>query len=231
MTDLGASIVAALVLLGIWLALAAPVGYLAHRRMQRVERELGGPAQPADELPLLLRAVAAIAWPVAVVVGIVVWLRREWARLARDVTLIFLAQITASVLSVCALVITQTVDPPGGSAEELIPLVDLACATLAFGLLLGTVFLWLWAGRRADRLRRGPPQGPAPGLWRFALYAASLLAWPAGIALAVIFTAPEKASVGAAAFRCSLIQIAAIALAVCIALPLLLRAFGLPFAP
>jgi hypothetical protein len=161
------------------------------------------------------------------VVGLVAWATRSWARLARDVTLIFLAQITASVLSAAGLGIWRSLDPPGGTGEETFSLVVLACANMAAGLLVATAFLWLWAGRRAGRLGRAPPQGPPPGMWRFALYAASLVFWPAGIALAVVFTAPEKAQVGANAFRCSLVQIASIALAVCIGLPLLARRLGL----
>jgi hypothetical protein len=159
-------------------------------------------------------------------VGLVAWIQRSWARLARDVTLIFLAQITGSVLSAIGVAIWHSQSPPESTAEELFPLLILACANLGIGTLIATAFLWLWAGRRAERLRRPPPRGPAPGLWRFGLYAASLLFWPLGITLAVVFTAPENAEVGASAFRCSLVQIAWIALCVCIGLPLLVRSLG-----
>lgn len=227
MDDLAATLVASVIMMGVWLAMAAPVGYLAHRRMRRVEQDLGAPALPAHELPLLLRAVAAIAWPVAAVVGLVAWVTRSWARLARDVTLIFLAQITASVLSAIGIVIAQTRSPPASTADELLALVVAACVNLGTGVLVATAFLWLWAGRRAERIRRGPPQGPPLGAWRFALYAASLVFWPAGITLAVVFTKPENAHVGANAFRCSLVQIAWIAIAVCIAVPLVVSSLGI----
>jgi hypothetical protein len=226
-TDLAATLVASLIVMGVWLGMAAPVGYLAHRRMRRVEQELGAPALPENELPLLLRAIASIAWPVAAAVGLVAWNRRNWARLARDVTLIFLAQITGAVLSAMGVAIWHSPDPPASTAEEMFPLVIMACVTLGVGVLIATPFIWLWAGRRARRLRQLPPAAPPPGAARFALYAASLLFWPLGVFLAATYTAPENAQVGANAFRCSLAQMVFVALAVCVGLPLLVRYLGL----
>jgi hypothetical protein len=224
-TDFAASLVASVVIMGMWLCLAAPVVYLAHRRMRRVERDLGAPALPANETPALLRAVACFAWPLASVVGLVAWTRRSWARLARDVTLIFLVQITGAVLSAIGATVAQSIHPPRSTAEEMFPLLVLACVNLGLGVLIATTFLWVWAGQRARRLRLPPARGPSPGPWRFAVYAASLLFWPLGIVLVVVFTAPENARVGAHAFRCSLVQIACIALAVSAGLPLLAASF------
>ena len=47
---------------------------------------------------------------------------------------------------------------------------------------------------------------------------------PIGVLLAFIFNAPENARVGANAFRCSLLQLVGIALAVCVALPFVVKA-------
>jgi hypothetical protein len=225
-SDLVAALVASTILMGMWLCAAAPVAYLAHRRMRRVERELGAPALPANEMPLLLRGVACFAWPAAAVVALVAWLTRSWARLARDVTLIFLAQITATVVSAIGMAIAHANEPPRSTAGELFPLVVVACVTLAIGTLVATAFVWQWARRRAQRLRLAPPRGPEPGPWRFAVYAASLLFWPLGVVLSVMLTAPENAHVGANALRCSLVQIASIAIGVCVALPLVVSYFA-----
>jgi hypothetical protein len=223
LNDLVPAIIAGVILLGMWMLLATPVGYLAHRRMGAVERERGAPALPANELPLLLRAVAAIAWPVAAAVGLVAWATRPWARLARDVTLIFLGQITASVLSAIVVTVMHAIEPPRGAVAELFPLLVAASANLAVGALVAAAFLWIWAGRRARRLAGAPPSGPPMGVGRFGIYVASVLLWPAGIILGVVLTAPQDAPVGANAFRCSLVQIACLAIAVCLALPLLAR--------
>ncbi len=148
------------------------------------------------------------------------WVRRPWARLGRNATLVFLLQITGCVLGAIGVGTWNAVNPPRSTADELFPIVVVASANLATGVLLAMPLLWIWVGRRADRLSLAPPRGEAPGLWRFAVYAASLVFWPLGVLLAVIFNAPENARVGANAFRCSLLQLVGIALAVCVALPL-----------
>jgi hypothetical protein len=229
-TDLLATVIASALLVGVWLCIAGPIGALAHVRMRRVERDLGAPALPANELPLLLLAVASIAWPVATVVALVAWIKRPWARLGRNVTLVFLAQITASVLSVVGLALATSRSPPESTFEELFPLVVLACVNLGAGILVATPLLWVWAGRRAVRLRARPSTGPAPGLWRFALYALSLWFWPVGITLSVMLTEPQDAGVGANAFRWSLVQIAGVALAVCVAVPFAVKEIAARYA-
>jgi hypothetical protein len=227
-SDVGAAVIAGIILVAIWLCIAAPAGFLVHRRMRRAEARLGTPALPPHELPLLLMAVAAVAWPVALVVALAAWLMKDGQRLARNVTLIFLLQITASVVGAACLTIWHAANPAASEAEELLSLVVMACATLGTGILAATPFLWIWAGRRADRLRLAPPRGETPGLWRFAVYVASLFFWPLGVVLAVVFTAPENARVGANAFRCSLVQLAGVALAVCLAVPFVVQHFFLP---
>jgi hypothetical protein len=147
-----------------------------------------------------------------------------WARLGRNASLIFLLQITGCVLGAIGVGAWNAVNPPRSTADELFPIVVVASANLAAGVLLATPLVWAWAGRRADRLRLAPARGEAPGLWRFAVYAASLLFWPVGVLLAVIFNAPENARVGANALRCSLLQLVGIAVAVAVALPFVVKA-------
>ena len=217
-----AALVAGTIVLGGWSVVAVVLGYLAHRRMTRVERELGSPAVPPFEQPLAWMAGAFVAWPFAAVLAVIALAKREWARLGRNLTFIFLGHMTAAVLAAMAAVLVNS--PRAGAQttlEELGPVVVAACVILAAGVLVAVVLAWVWLGRRSARIHlQAPRAGNGPGPWRFALYAASLLMWPVGIVCAVVYTQPHDVHVGANALRCSLVQIAIIALAVCIGLPI-----------
>jgi hypothetical protein len=225
MGDLYAAIVAAAIVLGVWLALAAPIAWLVHLRMRRVEETTGAPALPRYETPLLLMGVAAIALPVSFFVALVGCIVARWSRLGRNATLVFLGQMTATVLAAIGAAIRSALVPPESPLRELVPLVFLACAMLGAGVLAATVVVWTWAGRRAARLRAGPPTGEAPGVWRFLLYAASAFFWPLGIVLVIFFAQPENASAGAISFRCSLVNMAGIALGTCVGVSVLANVY------
>lgn len=228
MADLLAVTLAAVVVLGGWACLAALVAYFAHRRMRRAEADLGAPALPSDETPLLLMATAWIAYPASLVVALVGLVNPKWTRVGRNATFVFLAQISAAVLAALGAVIWGSLGPPGSESDQLLSIVVASCAIAGIGILVSLCHFWLWAGRRAARLRARPAEGPAPGWWRLAIYLVSLVFWPAGVVSAVVFSKPENAGVGATALRCSLVQFAIIAVAVCVGLPFLMRALPWP---
>jgi hypothetical protein len=225
--DFVAAVVAGGIVLGAWACVAALIGYLAHRRMRRVERSRGGPALPRDELPLLFMALAAFALPVASIVALGALVHAPWSRLGRNATFVAIAQMTACVLASSAVAARSVFEPPKSTIDELVPMVVAASAMVAAGALVATALLWIWAGRRASRFESAPARGATrPGWWRFLIYAASLLLWPLGLALGVAWTAPENARAGANALRCSTLNVLGISLGVCVALPILVRMLG-----
>jgi hypothetical protein len=221
-----AALVAATIVLGGWAAIAAVLAVLAQLRMRAVEKTHEGPALPADDQALLWYAVASLVWLSGAVVAVVGLARRDWVRLGRNATLLFLVHITLAVLgaSACAFVNAGGHHAGVPSLEELFPLVVTACGVASVNVLAACGFAWVWAGRRRDRLRREAPLAvPGPGAWRFGLYLASLMFWPVGIVCIAVLASPAEARVGSHAFRLSLANLALTALAVCVAIPVLLR--------
>jgi hypothetical protein len=218
---------------------ALGVGWAAHARMERAEATMVGPAVPRDDVQLLWYAVASLVWLSAAIVGVVGLCKREWARLGRNATWMLLVHVAVAVVAAVACAIVNERNPPPSTLLELVPLVFAACAIAAANILVACGFAWVWAGRRRDRVEHGktndrerrhayrtpahPVDGcapePRPGLWRFALYAGSLVFWPAGVAALLLLSKPTNAGVGAWAFRLSLVQIGMIAVLVCASVP------------
>lgn len=221
MADLLAVSIAVLVTLGGWSGVAAAAGYFAHRRMRLAEAELGASAVPRDELPCLLMGAAWVTYPAAFVVALVGLVNRGWARLGRNATFVLLAQISAAVLSAIGAMIHNRLVPPSSKMSELLTIMIPACAMCGIEILIAISYFWIWAGRRAARLAGPPAEGPPPGKWRFAVYLASLVFWPVGLVSAAVFSKPENSCVGATALRCALVDVAAIAIGVCVGLPFL----------
>jgi hypothetical protein len=172
-------------------------------------------------------ALAAFAIPVAFFVALVTVIHGPWSRLGRNATFVLIGHMTACILASSAAAIRSVFKPPRSTLEELFPIVIAACALCAAGVVAGTVLFWIWAGRRATRLEKAPARGAErPGWWRFAVYAGCLLFWPAGIAMLFVWNAQENARVGANSFRCSLLNMAAIAIGVCVAFPIVVRMIG-----
>ena len=226
--ELIGAIIAIFIVIGGWVAIASLVFFLSHLRMVRVESTLAGPALPAHELPLLWLAVSSIAWPFAAGVGLVGLFKREWVRLGRNATLILLVHFTVAVLEASVAAVANVGRGQGSSsaAEEMFPIVVMACLMVGVGALLATILFWIWSGRRMRRIQSQPRRGPTPGSWRFVVYLSSLLFWPVGIVCLPACSSSENVHVGTSAFRCSLLNIAGIALSVCLALPILIHQFA-----
>jgi hypothetical protein len=207
--------------------------------MERAETTMTGRAVPDNEAVLLWYCLASMVWLSAAIVAVVGLAKRRWARLGRNATWIFLAHmLVAVVASIACVVINQGRRSDMPPLEEALPLVVAACVIASANFLAAAAFAWAWAGRRRDRIERDgarrpdqdhayrgpgwPPQSSGeypPGLWRFALYAGSLLFWPAGVVAVIVLSKPKSAGIGASAFRCSLIHMMAIVMAVCGAIP------------
>ncbi len=222
------AMVATGLLLGVWAVLGAAMGWLAHARMTRIEAATGRRAVPALERELLWYALASLVWLSAGIVAVICVAKREWARVGRNATVLFVLQVALAVLAAgaCAAVNAEaeheSVLP---SAKELFALAVAACVLASINFLVTCGFAWVWASARRDRLVRGARPGAGPGAWRFAAYVGSLFFWPVGFVCVGVLSSPADATVGARAFRLSLVNVAVTALAVCVALPLLLRAW------
>lgn len=206
--------------LGTWGAIAALAAFLAHRRMAAVERELGRRALPADEWPYAWYAGASIVWLAALVLAIVGLARKDWARAGRNCALVFLGHMTLATLAATAMVV---VDASSGARGSPLPLVIMACAMVAAGAIAAAISTWLFAGARAARIEALPVAegAKAPGLERWAIYLVSAIAWPVGLAAALVYGKPESVRVGANALRISVAQLLSIALLVCAAIVVL----------
>lgn len=234
-----ASFIAFLVVFGGATACALAIGWAAHHRMARVEATARVRAVPKDETALLWYCLASLVWLSAAVVAVVGVSKREWARLGRNATWMFLAHMLVAVIAafVCA-VLSEGARSEPPSLSELVPLLTAACAIAGANCLVACALAWVWAGRRRDRIERdagthggnpahayrtpwadGSGEERRPGVWRFALYAGSLVFWPVGLVAVMVLSKPVNASVGAWAFRFSLVQIAMIAVAVCGGIP------------
>jgi hypothetical protein len=219
--DVFAAVCAGAICLGIWGALAGIAGAVAQWRTSRVERELGRPALPADEWPLLWYAGACVLWLSALVLALIGLSKREWTRAGRNSLFIFLAHITGVVF---AALFSAALGDDGAALP--VPLIAVSCAIAGIGISAAAALGWVYAGARADRIEKDPPTGKPPGAERFAIYAASLVLWPVGLVAAAAYSKPENVRVGATALRLSLLQVAAIAAAVCISLPIALSYTG-----
>lgn len=225
MDEILAALCASSICLGIWGAIAAVAGLLAHRRMVSVERTLGARALPPDEWPYLWYAGASVVWLAALVLAIVGLANRRWARLGRNCTFLFLAHMTVATLAAMGSVFA---DASGGGDPSLVPLVVMACVIVAASALTAAAFVWRFAGARVARIEALPSEGAAPGLERWAVYAASALVWFVGIGAAAGYGKPENVRVGANALRISVVSLTSIALATCIALAALATFVPLP---
>lgn len=148
---IGAGIAALIVVVGWGLAVGL-IALLVHRRMAGVERRIDRKANPSDDKPLLWLAVAAIAWPFSAGVALVGMAKPEWSRLGRNATLVFLVQVTVMVL---AAIVTGGINAarsdgfPLPFAQEMQPIVAIACGIFAVRLIASTVLFWMWSGHRS----------------------------------------------------------------------------------
>jgi hypothetical protein len=213
--DAAGAVVAGVICLGCWAVLAAPLAFAAHARMAKVEREDRKRALPANETPLILYGVAAIAWPMALGVAIVGLAKREWSRLGRNGAFILIGHFTVYVIG-SVFISANTASTP---EDSLLAIVGFAASIVAVGTLGASLFAWLWSGARAARIASAPATKEGMGALRFAIYAVSLFFWPAGIVCVAIMNEPHDAHVGKVAFRMSLLNLVLIALATCAAVP------------
>ena len=227
MDEILAALCASSICLGIWGAIAAVAGFLAHRRMVSVERTLGARALPPDEWPYLWYAGASVVWLAALVLALLGLANRPWARLGRNCTFLFLAHMTVATLAAMGSVVADA-SGEGGGAPSLAPLVVMACVIVVASALAAAVFVWRFAGARVARIEALPAEGAAPGLERWAVYAASALVWFVGIGAAAFYGKPENVRVGANALRISVVALTTIALATCVALAALATFVPLP---
>lgn len=208
--------------------MAGASAWLAHRRMTRVEGELGGRATPGPEGAMLWYAGASIVWLSAAVLAAVGLLRRDRVRVGRDSLFILLGHFTVVTLGA---VIGSGFE--GRHHSQMGP-VFMAVSVVAVSAIASFVFAWRWSGLRCARLapHDAGPSGPyrtpeteapeRPGAWRFVVYLASLIMWPAGLVSAFVFDKPHDAHVGMWALRASLAQLLSIALLVCVGLGVLI---------
>lgn len=225
MEQLLPAICACAICLGVWGAMAAVAGLLAHRRMVSAERALGSRAVPPDEWPYAWYAGASVVWLSALVLAIVGLANRRWARVGRTCAFLFLGHMTVATFAAMGAVL---VDATGATGPSPAPLVVMACVIVMVSAVAMAVFLWQLAGARVARIEALPSEGAAPGLERWAVYAVSALAWPAGFAAAAVYGKPENVRVGANALRISLVVLTSIALATCVAVSALVVLVPLP---
>lgn len=219
-SDVLARLCASVFCLGVWGALAAGSGWLAHRRVRSVEGATGRPARPDGEGPLLWYAGAAVAWPFAAGLALVGLISRERARVGRNCFYLLLGHFTLATVGAIAIAVVR---PDDLGSTEIYGAVYFACGLVASGVLAAAGFGWIWAGRRARRIASEPPSGAPPEGWvRVLLYLGSAVFWPAGLVSAAVFTKPESAAVGATAFRVSLLHLVTVAIAVCVGIPIVI---------
>lgn len=221
--NLAEALCAGSVCLGTWAALGGASGWLATYRMRSVERATGGWAEPPNERRYLWYAGAAVAWPIAATLALVGLASRRWTRTGRDCALIMLAHFTLALFGSLGVALAQ--DGPG---DNPLPLVIYACVMVGAGALAAMIIAWKWAGARAHRLASEEPTGAPPGAERFAVYLASLAAWPVGFIAAALYTRPENVRVGTTAMRLSLGVLVAVVATVCVGLPVIAMALGTP---
>lgn len=217
--DLTAALCASACCVGSWAAMAGGAGWLVERRVRRAEAELGRRALPSEERALLFYAAASTVWLVASVLAAYGLLARERARLGRSAYWILVAHFTLATLGACGIVVTGDEGP--------LPIVVMACLIVGGSALMSFGFAWRWSALRRARLEREEPTGERPpGLERWAIYAGALLAWPVGLVAGLLYAKPESAGVGTIAARLSMLQLLAIALAVCVGLPTLVALYA-----
>lgn len=207
--------------LGTWGAMAGASGWLATYRMRSVERATGGWAEPPNERRYLWYAGAAVAWPIAAALALVGLASRRWTRTGRDCALIMLGHFTLAVLGSIGVALAQ--EPP---QSDPFPMIVFACVMVGGGALAAMIIVWKWAGARAHRLASEEPTGDGPGAERFAVYLASLAAWPVGFIAAALYTKPENVRVGTTAMRLSLGVLVAVVAIVCVGLPVIAATLG-----
>jgi hypothetical protein len=204
--------------------MAGASGWLAHRRMRKVEAELGEPASPGRERALLWYAGASVVWLSAAALAAVGLLKRERVRVGRDCFFILLGHFSLVTMAASLSVALQAT----GGSEATGPVLT-AVTIVAGSAIAATVFAWKWAGLRAARLMEGPKsEATDPGAVRFLIYALSLAFWPAGFVAGFVYTHREDAQVGCWAIRCSLLHLLGIALAVCVGLAVLVVVMPAP---
>jgi hypothetical protein len=217
-SELAGAACAGLICVGMWALMAAGTGALAHTRMRRVEAALGRRALPTDERALLFYAGSSVVWLSALVLAAVGLFRRDWARLGRNCFFLFLGHMSLAVLAAIASMLSDAV---GGAGPQPLPIVVTACVIVAASASAAVSFMFRWAALRATRIEAsGPAEGDPPGAERWAIYVGSALFWPVGLVAALIYGKPENVRVGATALRIMLLHVLAIALAVCVALPI-----------
>jgi hypothetical protein len=217
--ELGPALCASAICMLIWGGMAAGAGALAHWRMVRVERDLGTQALPAHEWPQLWYAIAAIAWPFAAVLAAVGLFRRAWARAGRNTFWILLAHFSVTTIGATVSMIFDAQHSGPG-----IGVVFMACGMVLFGATLAMIMTWRFTSARADRIASEPHEAEAKEpstLERLAIYIGTVMAWPIGIAAAVVYSKPHNVRVGMGALRVTALVFTAISWAVCIGISVL----------